>query len=79
MEESQRTGRSLSETLRQAAHDAQTPLTSISGFAELLLEDKSVQGNAREHAQIIFDEAARLSGILDRSFAEMREIVKTEI
>lgn len=63
---------STADLLRETAHAVQTPLTSISGFAELLLEDAAIQGQARENAQIIFDEANRLSAMLAEFFAEMR-------
>lgn len=60
------------ELIRETAHAVQTPLTSISGFAELLLEDESIQGQARENAQIIFDEAWRLADLLSEFFVEIR-------
>lgn len=57
--------------IRKAAHDVRTPLTSISGFAELLIEDESLSPVARENAEIIRDETKRLSEILETFFDEM--------
>lgn len=57
--------------IRKAAHDARTPLTSISGFAELLIEDASLSQSARENAEIIRDETRRLSEMLETFFDQM--------
>lgn len=58
-------------SVRKAAHDVRTPLTSISGFAELLIEDTSLSPIARENAEIILNETKRLSEILETFFDEM--------
>lgn len=63
--------------IRKAAHDVRTPLTSISGFAELLIEDASLSPTARENAEIIRDETKRLSEILETFFDEMTEPSET--
>lgn len=47
-------------------HDARTPLTSIIGFSELLLEDESLTGQAREYLEIINNEGKTLAAILER-------------
>lgn len=54
--------------IRKAAHDIRNPMTSISGFAELLLEDASLEGRAREYAEVIRTETDKLSVMLDEFF-----------
>ena len=61
----------LQKSIRKAAHDVRTPLTSIAGFAELLVEDASLTEMARENAVTILDEARRLSDILEAFFEEV--------
>lgn len=53
------------DTIGQMSHDLRTPMTSIMGFAELLLEDESIQGESREHLTIISSEARRLADMLN--------------
>ncbi len=47
------------------SHEVRTPLTSIMGFAELLLEDETVTGQTREYLTVISEESRKLSGLLD--------------
>lgn len=61
----------LHRRIRKAAHDVHTPLTSIAGFAELLVEDTSLSAAAKDSAQTILDEARRLSSLLDEFFDEV--------
>ena len=61
----------LRTRVRKAAHDSRTPLTSIAGFAQLLIEDRSLSADARENAGIILAEAERLSRMLDSFFDEI--------
>ena len=63
----------LRALVRKAAHDARTPLTSIGGFAQLLVEDGTLTPDARENVEIILDEARRLSEMLDAFFDEVTE------
>ncbi|MEP7149433.1 MAG: histidine kinase dimerization/phospho-acceptor domain-containing protein [Acidobacteriota bacterium] len=51
--------------VREMSHEVRTPLTSIMGFAELLLEDENLTGQTREYLEVISEESRRLSGILD--------------
>lgn len=53
-------------------HDLRTPVTSINGFAELMLDDKAITGSSREYLQIILDESARMSAIV-REFSKAIE------
>lgn len=45
-------------------HELRTPVTSINGFAELLLEDESITGSSREYLQFILNESARISSMV---------------
>ncbi|MEO8649700.1 MAG: histidine kinase dimerization/phospho-acceptor domain-containing protein, partial [Acidobacteriota bacterium] len=53
------------DTLQQMSHEVRTPLTSIIGFSELLLEDESFDPRSRENLKIISDEAKRLAEMLN--------------
>lgn len=68
----------LQARVRKAAHDARTPLTSIAGFAQLLVEDGSLSADARENAGIIRAEAERLSSLLESFFDEITDTLNTE-
>lgn len=60
------------DIVSEMSHAMRTPLTSVIGFSELMLEDESLQGSNREYAQIISDEARQLAELLDRFVAELR-------
>ena len=68
----------LRPRVRKAAHDARTPLTSIAGFAQLLLEDRTLSSDARENVGIILEEATRLSEMLDAFFDEITDTLDAE-
>ena len=68
----------LRARIRKAAHDARTPLTSIGGFAQLLLENGTLSLDARENVGIILEEAKRLSEMLDAFFDEVTETLDDE-
>lgn len=46
------------------SHELRTPITSIQGFAELLLADETLAGDTREFLEIIVNESQRLSKML---------------
>ncbi len=52
------------------SHELRTPLTSINGFSELLMEDASVSGEAREFAAFIHTEAQRLTHMVNSVLTE---------
>ncbi len=52
-------------TVREMSHEVRTPLTSIMGFAELLLEDENLTGQTREYLTVISEESRKLSAMLD--------------
>lgn len=60
------------DKLSEMSHEMRTPLTSIMGFAELLLEDESITGTSREYLQIISAEAKRMSEMLNGYISILR-------
>ena len=68
----------LRTRVRKAAHDVRTPLTSIAGFAQLLIEDGTLSADARENAETVLEEAKRLSEMLETFFDEMTETLDAE-
>ena len=54
------------ESRRRLRHDLRTPLTIVTGFAEVLASDKPItDANRREYAQRIQAAAAELRTMLD--------------
>jgi signal transduction histidine kinase len=54
------------ETRRRLRHDLRTPLTIVTGFAEVLASDKPItDANRREYAQRIQAAAVELRTMLD--------------
>lgn len=51
-------------TLQRIAHDVKTPLTSILGFTQLLLENETIADSTREYLQLIEMDARRLNEII---------------
>ncbi len=58
--------RMKTELVSMVAHELRSPLTSISGFSELLLDDDMETGQQREYANIILTEATRLSELINK-------------
>jgi signal transduction histidine kinase len=52
------------------SHELRTPLTSINGFSELLMQDDSITGEAREFATFIHTEAQRLTSMVNTVLTE---------
>jgi signal transduction histidine kinase len=48
------------------SHEFRTPISSISGFAQLLMEDDLDPEERREYLQIVYDESQRLAGLSER-------------
>ncbi len=61
-----------SDRISRMSHELRTPITSINGFAELLMGDDSVSGEAREFAEIIHTEAQRLSQMINTVLTEVQ-------
>ena len=55
----------LETTVREMSHEVRTPLTSIMGFAELLLEDEAITGQTREYLTVIDEESRRLAAMIN--------------
>ncbi len=63
------------------SHELRTPVTSIKGFAELLLMDDSITAENREFAEIIVNESQRLSNMLSTflSVSNLEQADKKEV
>lgn len=66
------TERARNERVSRISHELRTPMTSINGFAELLMGDESLSGEAREFAGIIHAEAQRLSVMINAVVADVQ-------
>lgn len=62
------------------SHELRTPITSINGFAEMLLADGNIPPDAREYLSIISSEAKRASALLSNflSVANLEQADKVE-
>ena len=60
------------ELLSSISHEMRTPLTAISGFAELLLNEQGLQQH-HKYVEIIFREAEKLTGLVNR-FLDARRL-----
>ena len=68
------------ELVSMVAHELKSPLTSIYGFSELLLDSNPEDINAREYAQVILTESTRLTDLVNKFLDLSRlEAGRTEI
>lgn len=58
--------RMKTELVSMVAHELRSPLTSISGFSELLLDSNLSESQAREYAEIILKESNRLGELINK-------------
>ncbi|MEJ7617961.1 MAG: histidine kinase dimerization/phospho-acceptor domain-containing protein [Pyrinomonadaceae bacterium] len=58
-----------SDMISLMSHELRTPITSINGFAELLVIDETLSEESREFLQIIRNESQRLSRMIDTFLA----------
>lgn len=56
------------EFLAVAGHELRSPLTSVLGFAELLLEDETMTGEQRRHAKVIVERTHQLTELVGDMF-----------
>ncbi len=61
------------DLLSTMSHEMRTPLTAISGFAELLLNEPEVPEQHRRHLKIIYNEAEKLTELINR-FLDIRRL-----
>ncbi len=68
------------------SHELRTPITSIKGFAELLLAEESIPEDSREFLEIIANESQRLSKMLTTFLSvsnleqsDKQEVIKTPV
>ncbi len=54
------------ELVSMVAHELRSPLTSISGFSELLLDSDITKSQSNEYANIILNESRRLSDLINK-------------
>ena len=56
--------------ISRLSHELRTPLTSINGFSELLLQDDTLNEEAREFANFIHTEGQRLTSMVNSLLTE---------
>jgi two-component system phosphate regulon sensor histidine kinase PhoR len=61
------------DLLSTMSHEMRTPLTAISGFAELLLNEPEFPEQQRRHVEIIYNEAEKLAELINR-FLDVRRL-----
>lgn len=65
--------RTKDELLATVSHEMRTPLTAITGFSELLLEEPSLSEPVRHHVETIFREAEKMQDLI-QTFLEVRRL-----
>lgn len=65
--------RTKEELLAAVSHEMRTPLTAISGFSELLLDEPTLSGPVRRHVETIFREAEKMQELV-QTFLELRRL-----
>lgn len=75
-----------SDMVSLMSHELRTPITSINGFAELLMIDDNIPAESREFLKIISNESQRISRMLNTFLAvskleqsDKREVLKAPI
>lgn len=61
------------ELLSAVSHEMRTPLTAITGFAELLLEEEDLPSHVRHHVETIFNESEKMTDLVN-TFLELRRL-----
>lgn len=70
--------RMKTELVSMVAHELRSPLTSISGFSELLLDPNTAPEQTREYATIILKESNRLNELINK-FLDISKIESGKI
>lgn len=58
--------RMKTELVSMVAHELRSPLTSVAGFSELLLDEGVTQEQSKEYAEIILKESNRLGDLINK-------------
>jgi signal transduction histidine kinase len=66
-----------SDMISLMSHELRTPLTSINGFAELLTNDDTIPGQAREFVTIIANESQRMSRMIN-TFLSVTQLQRSD-
>lgn len=61
------------DLLSSMSHEMRTPLTAVSGFAELLLNEQDLAEQHKRHIEIIYREADKLAELVNR-FLDVRRL-----
>ena len=61
------------EMLSAVSHEMRTPLTAITGFTELLLEEEGLPAGVKRHLQTILAEAEKMTDLVN-TFLELRRL-----
>jgi signal transduction histidine kinase len=65
--------RTKDEILSSISHEMRTPLTAISGFAELLINETNIPAEHQKHIETIYREALKLTELIN-SFLDIRRL-----
>lgn len=71
-----KTTKRIGELSGDVSHKLRSPITSIQGFAELLLEDDSLKDDSREYATIILTESQKISELLNKFIEDLEKEVE---
>ena len=58
-------GKNKSDFIKIASHEIKTPMTVVSGFAQMLMQEKSLEPHPRELVKSMADGMSRLGGIVN--------------
>lgn len=61
------------ELLSAISHEMRTPLTAITGFTELLLEEEGLSDHVRQYVDTIFKESEKMTDLVN-TFLELRRL-----
>lgn len=71
-------GDAINIIVQTLAHDVKTPLTSILGFTQLLLEDARLTPKQREYLEMIEADAKHLNEIVLSSLTEIDAVTAAD-
>ncbi len=65
----------ITAEFERLSHDVKSPLTTILGFAQLMLEDEEITGANREYLELIAHDAEALNRTLLDGLERVRSLV----